>query len=129
MSRPCRVNPKLSAYVYLEGVHDYSAYPIAPFGIEVTVHETANQIATWGLSSIKGWYIGPTLEHYQCYKVCIPSTKGECIAVMVDFHPQSSKLPHISAAEAATHAAKGLTAAIKSRHTNALFAAMGNGQL
>eukprot|EP00957_Ditylum_brightwellii_P026112 1974297-Ditylum_brightwellii.AAC.1 len=61
--RPCRLNPKLSAYSALEGIHDYNAHPIAAFGIEVTVHKTANQLATWGLSGVKGWDIGPTLSN------------------------------------------------------------------
>eukprot|EP00957_Ditylum_brightwellii_P079005 6008913-Ditylum_brightwellii.AAC.1 len=63
MLRPCRLNPKLSSYSSLEGILDYNAHPIASFGREVTVHETSNQQATWGLSGVKGWYIGPTLEH------------------------------------------------------------------
>eukprot|EP00957_Ditylum_brightwellii_P195887 14924977-Ditylum_brightwellii.AAC.1 len=64
MLRSCRLNHKLSAYLSLEGIHDYNAHPVAPFGIEVTVHKTANQQATWGSSGVKGWYIEPTLEHY-----------------------------------------------------------------
>eukprot|EP00957_Ditylum_brightwellii_P160873 12248592-Ditylum_brightwellii.AAC.1 len=68
MLRPCRLNPKLSAYASFKGIHDYNAHPVTPFGIEVTVHKTANQQAAWGLSGVKGWYIGPTLEHYSCYK-------------------------------------------------------------
>eukprot|EP00957_Ditylum_brightwellii_P062177 4718490-Ditylum_brightwellii.AAC.1 len=62
MLQPYQISPKLSAYSSLEGIHDYNAHPVALFGIEVTVHETANQQATQGLSGIKGWYIGPTLE-------------------------------------------------------------------
>eukprot|EP00957_Ditylum_brightwellii_P147253 11212778-Ditylum_brightwellii.AAC.1 len=54
MLRPCRLNPKLSAYSSMEGIHDYNAHPVTPFGIEVTVHETANQQATWGLSGVNG---------------------------------------------------------------------------
>eukprot|EP00957_Ditylum_brightwellii_P091176 6941671-Ditylum_brightwellii.AAC.1 len=61
--------------------------------------------------------------------VYILSAKGEHIAVTIDFHPQSYKLPHSSAAEVATYAAKDLPAAIKGRHTNAPFAAMDGGQL
>eukprot|EP00957_Ditylum_brightwellii_P021215 1599088-Ditylum_brightwellii.AAC.1 len=129
MLRPCQLNPKLLTYSSLEGIHDYNTHPIAPFGIEVTVHETANQQAVWGLSGIKGWYIGSTLEHYQCYKVYISSTKGEHIAMTVDFHPQLSKLPHINAAEAATHASKDLTVVLTGRDTNAPFAALGDEQL
>ena len=47
----------------------------------------------------------------------------------VDYHPQSSKLPHISAAEAATHATKDLSAALRAPNTNAPFAALGDEQL
>eukprot|EP00957_Ditylum_brightwellii_P107627 8211255-Ditylum_brightwellii.AAC.1 len=54
MLRPCWYNPKLSAYASLEGLHDYSTHPVAPFGTGVTVHETANHRTTWGLSVIKG---------------------------------------------------------------------------
>eukprot|EP00957_Ditylum_brightwellii_P026061 1970339-Ditylum_brightwellii.AAC.1 len=81
MLRPCWYNPNLSAYASLEVVHNYNGDPIAPFGTEVTVYETANQRATRGLSGIKGWYNGPTFEHYRCLKVCIPVTRGEHIAV------------------------------------------------
>eukprot|EP00957_Ditylum_brightwellii_P134744 10273035-Ditylum_brightwellii.AAC.1 len=45
------------------------------------------------------------------------------------FHPQSSKLPHISAVEVATHAAKDLSAALTGPDTNAPFAALGDDQL
>eukprot|EP00957_Ditylum_brightwellii_P163082 12418438-Ditylum_brightwellii.AAC.1 len=68
MLRPYRLNPKLLSYSSLEGIHDYNAHHIALFGIEVTVHETVNQQATWGLRGVKGWDIGHTLEHYRCYK-------------------------------------------------------------
>eukprot|EP00957_Ditylum_brightwellii_P211140 15365803-Ditylum_brightwellii.AAC.1 len=125
-------SPSMHDPQYVEtvpGLHNYNVQPIAPFGIEVTVHETANQKATWGLSGVKGWYIRPTFEHYQCYKVYIPVTKGEHIAITVDFYPQSSKLQHISAAEAATHAERDLTAAINGRYINAPFAAIGDSQL
>ena len=32
MLRPCRINPKLSADVFLEGQHDYNAVPFPPLG-------------------------------------------------------------------------------------------------
>eukprot|EP00957_Ditylum_brightwellii_P036073 2732889-Ditylum_brightwellii.AAC.1 len=53
----------------------------------------------------------------------------EHIAVTVDFHLQSSKLPHISAAEAATHAAKDLSTALTGLNINAPFAELGDDHL
>ena len=38
--RPARVNPKLSAEEFLNGVFDYNKTPIAPPGYKVLVHET-----------------------------------------------------------------------------------------
>eukprot|EP00957_Ditylum_brightwellii_P166168 12650605-Ditylum_brightwellii.AAC.1 len=66
---------------------------------------------------------------YRCYKVYIPSTQGQRTAVTVDFHPQSSKLPHISAAEAATQETKDLSAVLTAPNNNAPFAALGDEQL
>ena len=67
MLRLCCQNPTLSAAMALEGAHDYNAHPLGPMGCKITVHETVGQRATWGLNGIKGWYIGPTREHYRCY--------------------------------------------------------------
>eukprot|EP00957_Ditylum_brightwellii_P023866 1800181-Ditylum_brightwellii.AAC.2 len=77
--------------------------------MEGTVHETVNQKASWGMEGVKGWYIGPTFEHCRCYKIYISSMREDCIAVALDFHPQSSELPYVSAADAATNAVKDLT--------------------
>eukprot|EP00957_Ditylum_brightwellii_P130206 9932652-Ditylum_brightwellii.AAC.1 len=52
--RPCRLNPKLSAYFSLEWMHDYNVHPVTLFGIEATVDKTANQQAAWRLSGVKG---------------------------------------------------------------------------
>ena len=37
--RPVRYNPKLSAYAYLEGQHDYNKVPLAPPGTRVIIHK------------------------------------------------------------------------------------------
>ena len=129
MLRPCWTNPKLSAYMALERAHDYNAHPIAPLGIKLTVHETVGQRASWGMNGITGWYLGPSTEHYRCYRAYIPSTKGERTAATVDFHPVNSTLPHVSAEDAATQAAKDLTAVLTKPPKNAPFQAIGDEKL
>eukprot|EP00957_Ditylum_brightwellii_P061064 4634713-Ditylum_brightwellii.AAC.1 len=47
----------------------------------------------------------------------------------VDWHTATTKIPHVSAAEAATNAAKDLTAALAHPPNTAPFAAIGNEQL
>ena len=123
------MNAKLSARMALEGAHDFSAHPVAPPGCEITVHQTIDQMTSWGLNGIKGWYLGPSYEHYRCHKVYIPATRGERVASTVDFHTKNSRLPHISAEEAATQAAKDLTAALQQHKQGAPFAPVGDAQL
>eukprot|EP00957_Ditylum_brightwellii_P028020 2115643-Ditylum_brightwellii.AAC.1 len=81
-------------------------------GYEIIVHETVGHRAAWGLNGVKGWYIGPYREHYRCYQAYIPSTRGERIAMTVDWHTTTTKIPHVSPADAAINAAKDLTAAL-----------------
>eukprot|EP00957_Ditylum_brightwellii_P026075 1971596-Ditylum_brightwellii.AAC.1 len=47
----------------------------------------------------------------------------------VDWHTATTKIPHVSAAEAATHVAKDLTAALAHPPKTAPFAAIDNDQL
>ena len=74
---PSRLNPKLSAYAQLEGAFDFTCIPLAPPGTRATVHEKPTQHCTWAPHGIDGWYIGPAMDHYQCYRVWIPSTHAE----------------------------------------------------
>eukprot|EP00957_Ditylum_brightwellii_P185278 14108294-Ditylum_brightwellii.AAC.1 len=127
--QPCEQNLKLSAYMALEGPRDYNAHPIAPLGAEMTVLEIVDQCTIWGLNETKGWYLGPSREHYRCYKAYIPSTKGECVALTIGFHTATTKLPHISPTEATTQAMCKLIVALQNLSTNAPFAAIGNKQL
>ena len=41
--RPCRINPRLSAYAYLFGNFDFKKTPLAPGGTKVLVHKKPKQ--------------------------------------------------------------------------------------
>eukprot|EP00957_Ditylum_brightwellii_P208431 15357408-Ditylum_brightwellii.AAC.1 len=59
----------------LNGPHDFNAHPMAQLRTKIVVHKTVEK-SPWGLNGAIGWYTWPTLEHYRCYKVYIPSTEG-----------------------------------------------------
>ena len=82
---PSRLNPKLSAYAQLEGAFDFNRTPLFPPGTRVIVHEKPTQRRTWAPHGVDGWYIGPAMDHYQCYRVWIPSTHAEHIADTIQF--------------------------------------------
>ena len=111
--RPSRLNPKLSAYAQLEGAFDFNRTPLAPPGTRVIAHEKPNQRRTWAPHGIDGWYIGPALDHYQCYRVWIPSTHAERIADTIQFFPTILRTPTLSHRDATLQAARELTHALQ----------------
>ena len=94
--RPSQLNPILSAYAQLEGAFDFTRTPLAPLGTCVIVHEKPTQRRTWAPHGVDGWYIGPAMDHYQCYRVWIPSTHAERTADTVQFFPTILCTPNLS---------------------------------
>ena len=111
--RPSRLNPKLSPYAQLEGAFDFTCTPLAPPGTHVIVHEKPTQRRTWALHSINGWYIGPAMDHYQCYRVWISSTHAKRIADTIQFFPTILCTPNLSHHDATLQAARKLTHALQ----------------
>jgi hypothetical protein len=127
--RPCRLNPKMSAYTAINGTFNFDATPLAPLGTHVTFHEKANQRATWALNGTKAWYIGPALEHYRCYKCFIVKTKSEQIGDTIEWHTKNTTMPFVSQKDQAIQAAKDLTAVLNNKQTSAIFETPGDEQL
>jgi hypothetical protein len=85
---------------------------MAPPGTRIIAHAPHDQ---------DGWYIGPSLEHYQCCTVYINRTRGERIVETVDFFPVNFKLPFPSTQELATKAGTELTHALLHPNTAGPF--------
>ena len=89
----------------MEGNFYFKNIPLAPPETKVVLHENPNRRRTWGHHRVKVWYIGPTVEHYRCYKVYIYNKTWERIADTVELFPENTTMPVISSANAATHMA------------------------
>jgi hypothetical protein len=72
-----RVNPKLSAYAYLNCNFDFNKSPLVPPGTKVLVHLKPDQRPSWSYHDEEGWYVGPSMEHYRCMKCYIPTSGRE----------------------------------------------------
>ena len=94
--RPSRMNPKLSAYTQIEGEFDYLKTPIAPPGIRVLVHEKPSKRGSFAPHGVDGWYTGPAMEHYRCFKTYIWKSKAERITDTLEWFPHYVKMPKIS---------------------------------
>ena len=87
-----RTNPRLLTYAQIFGAFDFNATSMAPQVTKTVAHEKPNQFARWRKYGVAGWYIGPTLEQFRCYKVFVVEKRSEKIAKVVEFYLQILKI-------------------------------------
>ncbi len=127
--RPSRRNPAISAYQMLEGTYDFNSTPMAPPGTKVMVHENPTQRQTWGTHGINGWYLGPALEHYRCYRVFANQTKSERNSDTVEFVPQHTSVPYRTPTDVAIQATTDLIQVLRNPKPSTPYAHIGHDQL
>ena len=72
----------------LEGVFEFNKTPLAPPGTNVVLHEKPSQRLSWYTHVTTGWYLGPALEHYRCYRVFINKSKAERVTDTIELFTQ-----------------------------------------
>jgi hypothetical protein len=90
----------LSAHASLLGNYDFNRVPIAPPGTKIVAHVAADSRTTFGQHGKVGWYIGPSPEHYRCYKSYFSDTMKERDVLKVDFPPEKIPFPKFTPEEA-----------------------------
>ena len=114
MLRPCRMNPRMSAYTALEGEYNYLKNPLTPLGAKVIAFSHPNNRTTWAPHGQYGWTIGPAMDHYRCIKIYVPKTNGIITADTFQWSNDNTfQLPSISNEEQLVTAANTLSAAIR----------------
>ncbi len=127
--RGSRMNPKLSAYAQIEGEFDYNRTPLAPPGTRVLVHEKPVNRASWDPHGVDGWYIGPAMESYRCYKTYIWSTKAERITDTLQWFPHYVTMPKASDVEIIQAATQDILNTLKNPSHNSPIPALTDMQL
>ena len=125
LMRASRINPKMAAEAMLNGPYDFNRTPIAPLGTKCIVHEKPAVHGTWAPHGVDGWYIGPARDHYRCYSVYVPSTKGVRVSETVEFFPFHVSMPATSSVDMATETAKDLIHLLRHPAPAAPFAVLG----
>jgi hypothetical protein len=127
MLRTSRI--KIYAATRLDGQYEYNRAPMAPPCIRIIAHETPNRRQTWAPHGKDGWYIGPALEHYRCYRVYTNRTRSERLVETVELPPTEVKVTFPSSKDLAAEAAKKLTYALTNPQPAGPFAQVRDGQL
>ena len=106
-------NPRLSAYVDLEGCYDFNSYPLAPPGCRMIAYEDRGQCGSWGSKGVRGFYLGPARDHCGCAQVYILSTRSKRVIQTAEFYPHLCAVPTVSPANKTTRAAHHLSDALR----------------
>ena len=88
---------------------------MAPPGMKCLVHIKPNQQQSWGVHADNGFYIGPALKNYCCYKVIMQQTNTNRTMDTISFQ-HHILLPAVSATDCLVTAIKQLQDAI-TKHT------------
>ena len=110
--RMSRINPQLSAYSQLWGNFSFNFTPIAPMGTKLLIHEKLLVRETWALHIVKGWYLGPVMQHYRCFCIWAAETNAERIVDIVAWFPNNLYMPQSSPHDTVVAAAYDLIHAL-----------------
>ena len=98
--RPYGPDPTKSAY---QGMHkkefDFNAHPIAPWGTQVLIFDGPNKRESWATHGQPGFYMGPALNHYRCYRTICTKTGRPRIADTLEWLTQPYRVPGSSSIE------------------------------
>jgi hypothetical protein len=113
LMRTCRSDPNISAFEAVRGKFDINKTPIAPAGTRVVIHVKPTVRASWDTHGVEGFYIGPALEHYRCYRCYVISTASIRVTDTVAWHPEKLQMPGTSPLDALSAAINDLSVALQ----------------
>ena len=95
--RSSRCNPAISAWHDLFGAFNFDATPLGPGGCSVHIHNKAMTRRSWDYRSHNGFYVGPALQHYRCYRVLNKESRAVAITDAVKFRHHYLPTPDLTA--------------------------------
>ena len=111
--RPWHSDPTINAWTGMHNApYDHLAHPISIYGMRVVVHEKADQRGSWALHGKDGFYLGPALQHYRCWRTYISETRATRITDTIAWLPDPYRMPGHSPLEAITAAVQDLSAVV-----------------
>ena len=105
--------PMMSACEHLNGFYNFNATPMGPPGCQIISHAKGSTQRLWYFRGGVGFYVGPSLEHYQCYKVIKNSTQHVVINDTVVFQHPTMACPILTPEDRIIHCLRALTKAIQ----------------
>ena len=108
--RTSRLNSNMSAYAQGWGPFDYNR--TASLDTKLFIHEKPSSRESRSPHAVPGWYIGPALSHYRCFRTWITETNTERIVDTVVWYPQGYYMLQVPPLDTTTAAVYDLVQAL-----------------
>ena len=82
--------------------YDHLAHPLSVFGMRVVAQEKPHLRPSWGVHGLDGFYLGPALHHYRCWRIFCTDTSGTRISDSIAWLPDPYHMPGSSPLEMLT---------------------------
>jgi hypothetical protein len=82
--RQSTLNPRISAWEFFQGTFDFNKTPLGPV-CRVLIHAKPATQRSWDFCAKNGFYIGPIMDSYRCFKLVNADTKSQVISDTVEF--------------------------------------------
>ncbi len=104
--RQSSLNPQLSAWEYFNGPFDFNKTPLGSVGCRVLIHAKPATRRSWDFRAKEGFYIGPALDSYHCFKLVQMDTKSQVILDTVEFRHAYRQIPALDYYDIPVHKRK-----------------------
>ncbi len=95
MLRPSRIDPNMSAYEAVHGPYNWNCFPLAPLGCKAVIYKAPESWGLWASHGTNAWYVGPSLDHYQCNHYFVPDTRAYRVLGLAKLFPQHCQVPFL----------------------------------
>ena len=93
------LNSGISAWEYFKGPFDFNKTPLGPAGCWVLIHAKLVTRRSWDFRAKQGFYIGPTLDSYCCFKLLNADTRLPYKCMPIAYEAKTQLTPEADAPE------------------------------
>ena len=94
------------------GLFDFNKTPLGPGGCRVLIHAKPATRRSWDFRAKNGFYIGPAMDSYRCFKLVNADTKSQVISDTVEFRHSYLSVPAPSTEDRIVHGLQVVAGAI-----------------
>jgi hypothetical protein len=110
------LNRWMSAWEFFQGPFDFNKTPLGPVGCCVLIHAKPATRCLWDFRAKEGFYIGPALDSYRCFKLVKSDNKSQVISDKVEFWHVYRTIPSPLPEDKIIHGHQVISGALKILH-------------